>query len=140
MSEPTKALSILQPWAAVILSGYKTVENRTWRRTNYPRHFWIHAGKKYDSESECFIISTLIGMGFIESRNAEAYAKRLRAAPRGAILGRATIDDCVAPLQVPRECAPWAFGPWCYLLSNIERLEIPRSYRGELGFFEVNPR
>src|ERR1700677_4275197 len=51
------ALSILQPWAEVILRGWKPTENRSWS-TKRRGPFVIHAGKKYDSESECFIIST----------------------------------------------------------------------------------
>lgn len=132
-----KALSILQPWAEVILAGYKSVENRSWRRDNFPRRFLIHAGKKYDGESECFIISTLLEMGNLTYLQADDYAKKLRTAPRGAILGEATIEQCVGPLQVPREDAPWAFGPWCYLLGNVKRFGVPVPYRGELGFFEV---
>lgn len=131
-----KARSIQQPWAEVILCGWKDVENRTWRNS-FRGEFLIHAGKKYDSDSETFILETLIKMGRIRGLEAIGYLDILRKAPRGALLGRATITSCVTPLLVPGN--PWAFGPWCYLLDNIERFENPQPYRGELGFFNIAP-
>ena len=40
-----KALSVTQPWASVICSGMKDVENRTWRAAVAPRRILIHATK-----------------------------------------------------------------------------------------------
>ncbi len=44
-----KALSIIQPWASLIATGIKDVENRTWR-TNYRGEFLIHASAKHLKE------------------------------------------------------------------------------------------
>lgn len=132
-----KALSILQPWAEVILAGWKDVENRVWRNS-FRGEFLIHAGKKYDTESEGFILKALIELGRLRGHEVENYLYAMRNAPRGAILGRARITTCVTPLLVPGN--PWALGPWCYLLSDIKRFEFPQPYRGALGFFEVDHR
>lgn len=40
-----KALSVAQPWASVICSGIKDVENRLWQSTNAPGRILIHATK-----------------------------------------------------------------------------------------------
>lgn len=45
--KPAKAISIKQPWAWLICSGIKDIENRTWK-TNYRGRVLIHAGKKYN--------------------------------------------------------------------------------------------
>jgi hypothetical protein len=42
-----KIISIRQPWAPLIVSGIKDVENRTWR-TNYRVLVLIHASLRSD--------------------------------------------------------------------------------------------
>jgi len=42
-----KILSIRQPWAALIVSGAKDVENRTWP-TRYRGPLLVHAAKRSD--------------------------------------------------------------------------------------------
>ena len=42
----TRALSIMQPWAWLIVNRHKPIENRSWH-TNFRGHVLIHAGKKY---------------------------------------------------------------------------------------------
>ncbi len=130
-----KALSILQPWAEVILNGWKDVENRTWRNS-FRGEFLIHAGKRYDSDSEPFILETLIKIGRIRGSAVDEYLAVMRNAPRGAVLGTASITSCVTPLLVSG--SPWAFGPYCYLLADVVRFTTPKPYKGKLGFFNVD--
>lgn len=42
-----KCISIKQPWAWLITSGVKDVENRTWK-TDYRGDILIHAGQSFD--------------------------------------------------------------------------------------------
>ena|ERR1700754_4010984 len=44
-----KAITIHQPWAALIADGLKPIENRTWQ-TSYRGPLLIHAGKKFDPD------------------------------------------------------------------------------------------
>lgn len=44
---PRKAISIRQPWAWLIVNGYKDIENRSWK-TSFKGPILIHAGKKFD--------------------------------------------------------------------------------------------
>jgi hypothetical protein len=48
-----RALTVRQPWAALIVSGEKTVENRGWR-TNYRGLLLIHAGSRPDPDGPAF--------------------------------------------------------------------------------------
>ncbi len=49
MKEPRVALSLRQPWAWLVVSGHKDVENRVWRAA-YRGPLLIHAGKAAPSE------------------------------------------------------------------------------------------
>jgi hypothetical protein len=42
-----KAISIKQPWAWLIVNGYKNIENRSWK-TDYRGKLLIHASKQID--------------------------------------------------------------------------------------------
>lgn len=112
-----KALSILQPWAFLIVSGQKDIENRTWGTQRRGRVL-IHAGKGFDLEGYRALART-IPMPAIE------------AFPRGGIVGAATIVDCVSD-----HASAWFSGPYGFVLEAAEVLPF-RPLRGELGFFDV---
>ena len=42
-----KALTIKEPWASLIINGYKTYEFRSWN-TSYRGKILIHAGRGFD--------------------------------------------------------------------------------------------
>lgn len=48
------ALSVRQPWAWAIISGGKTIENRSWT-TPYRGPLLIHAGKAFDPDDVEYI-------------------------------------------------------------------------------------
>jgi len=115
-----RALSIRQPWAWLIVNGYKDIENRSWR-TKYRGPFLVHAGLKleneaYDQVADWFDIQ-LPPPGEIE---------------RGGIVGQSTILDCVE-----NHASPWFFGPYGFVLDKSKPLPF-RPMRGRLGFFPVN--
>ncbi len=118
-------MSIRQPWAWAILYGDKRVENRTWY-TAYRGPIFIHAGLTVDRRAFEDLEATI----------------RAVAAPRppavcGALIGVATIIDCVRQEEVPRELASWAVGPWCLILDHVAPLAEPVPMRGQLGLFSV---
>jgi hypothetical protein len=52
-----KVLSLIQPWATLIVLGEKKIETRSWRPKNFSGELFIHASKKIDKkacESEPF--------------------------------------------------------------------------------------
>lgn len=122
-----KALTICQPYAALILSGEKRVENRTWP-TNYRGRFYVHAGKSRAMWDE------------------EIDAKRFPNAAWGAVVAIATLDTC-AFLQTVSRDAPlgWlhehehAFGPWCWVLKDVTPIG-PWPWRGSQGLFDIDER
>ena len=117
-----KAISIRQPWAWLIVNGYKDVENRIWEaKLRCP--VLIHAGKsKSDTTPE-----------------ALAYIKRkYRVADlpekfeTGGIVGIAEITDCVR-----RHRSKWFQGPFGWVLAGARRLPF-KPCKGHLKFF--NPK
>lgn len=67
MSDKTEvlAISIQQPWAELIISGRKTIELRTWKRT-YRGQLWLHTGLHESPElDKAFSFSTLFRGGYI---------------------------------------------------------------------------
>lgn len=114
-----KALSILQPWAWLIVHGYKPVENRRWR-TNYRGPLLIHAGKKWGVEQKQDL--ALVRRHFPHIQLPDAFA-------RGGIVGTATLVDCVSSMD-----DPWFFGPYGFVLERAQALPFMEC-RGALGFF-----
>ena len=81
MSEPLLALSVKQPWAALLVAGVKAVEVRTWR-TSRRGPVLIHAGKVPDDRPEGWTYVTpeleaLAGLrgGFVGAADLEACRK-----------------------------------------------------------------
>lgn len=75
------ALSIKQPWAALLAAGVKTVEVRTWRTTRRGRVL-IHAGKLPDPRPEAWAWVT----------TPELVAS---AAQVGGVVGAGELTDCI---------------------------------------------
>lgn len=115
-----RALSIKQPWAWLIVNGFKDIENRTWA-TKVTGEILIHAGKKPDtlSSDEKQAIENKIG----------------RALPTefelGGIVGKARIKTCVT-----WSSSFWFGGPCGFVLEDARILPF-KPCKGQLGFFDV---
>jgi hypothetical protein len=120
-----KALSILQPYAWLIVHGYKDIENRSWS-TPVRGRFLVHAGKKYDRHYHADMTWALRGDYNI---TLPAY----ESMPRGAIVGAVDLVDCVR-----EHPSRWKDGgSWGFVLANAIALTQPVAWRGQLGFFEI---
>ena len=113
-----KALSIRQPWAWLIVSGQKDVENRSWR-TKFRGKFLVHASKKldkttYDTLTECGVeLPPVDELKF------------------GGIIGEAEIIDCVDSSD-----SEWFMGPYGFVLARQKELRF-KPCKGRLNFFDV---
>jgi hypothetical protein len=120
-----RALSIRQPWASLIIFAGKNIENREWK-TGYRGPILIHASKR---------------MTKAEKENAfdcaefdcDVSPEVLAAMPmeRGAVIGIATITDCVTQHQ-----SPWFCGTYGFVLRDVRAIE-PFQFLGQLGFFDI---
>ena len=125
-----KALSIKQPWAWLIVAGYKDIENRPWK-TNLRGRIYIHAGKNPDRESLKSVL--LSEEGPLDSR-AIAFARDLvRTWKESAILGEVDIVGCVTGSD-----SPWFTGRYGFVLTNPVLYDEAIPYKGRTRFFVPN--
>lgn len=120
-----KALTICQPYAHLILTGEKRVENRTWP-TRYRGPLLIHAGK------------SLEWMGGETPTQDMAF---------GALVGMAQLVDCVhidtIESRAVQQRHPWLYdhahteGTWCWVLDRVQRLERPIPWKGAQGLWDA---
>ena len=133
------ALSIQQPWADLILYGYKDVENRVWRAplALLGSRFAVHASKTFDT-TVLFPRNSLLPSDFSWSEHQELYERAQLPQRRGALLGTVVLDRSVWLDDIPiSEHSEWAQGPWCFVLKDPILYPEPVPYRGQLKFFTV---
>ena len=116
-----KAISIRQPWAWLIVNGYKDVENRTWY-TSHRGPLLICASKALDP---CFdeIRRDVLAQGveFPDAQHIE----------RGGVVGQVTVADCVT-----ESSSEWFNGPYGFVLEDAQPLPF-QPCKGRLGLFEL---
>ena len=124
-----KALTIKQPWAGLIVTGIKDVENRTWR-TNYRGRILIHASKIPCSRGdlEAYPLPALAGHIEISKYSPSQFAG-------GAIIGSVEIVDCI--MNHPSE---WSEkGVYNWVLANPVKFDKPvLNVNGMLGLWDYN--
>jgi hypothetical protein len=118
-----KTLSVRQPWAHFIMTGAKTIENRTWQHS-HRGPLLIHAGVSR---------AGLCGTAAWPCTYRVSYPDEAALA-FGCVLGVVDLVD-IGPLEKVRH-DPWAEGPWCWLLENPRRLAAPVPLRGLVKLFE----
>jgi hypothetical protein len=133
-----KALSVKQPWADLIVSGLKDIENRTWR-THFRGRIQIHASQKFASvgfNSVGGLRDLLTG----DQLDAVGWATRkdlLRGRfTTSAIIGEVDIVDCVQ-----NHPSVWAEqGVWNWVLSKAIMYDEPiLNVKGGLSFWQYTP-
>lgn len=126
-SLPTKALSIRQPWAWLIVNGHKDIENRSWA-TRFRGPVLIHAAKGMTrQEYEDAADFAYFGCGVHQMPTFEQMQ-------RGGIVGMATVVDCV---PAERRTSRWHMeGCNGFALRGAQPLPFT-SMAGRLGFFDV---
>ena len=134
-----KALSIRQPWAWLIVNGYKTVENRS-RHLGHPKGaILIHASSRMSmADYEACKL-------FLQS--SEVLRPILDVLPDpsgllfGGIVGQAEINAVIENWPgIFNEGTPesqWYTGDIGYWLTRAKPLPF-KEYKGRLGFFDVH--
>jgi len=115
-----KALSIRQPWAWLIVHGFKPVENRTWS-TSYRGELAIHAARTFDQA----------GLESVLDFFPDLHGLLPQQYDLGGVIGVATVEDCVQSHP-----SGWFIGPWGICLRDPHPFPF-LPFRGVLGLFEV---
>lgn len=132
--ETMKAISIRQPWAWLVATGQKDIENRTWA-TSFRGRILIHASKDM-TRREYEDVEDFLHWSGIGVRQAITLPP-MRELARGGIVGVATLDNVVAPSA---RTSPWHIeGCQGFHLSNARPLPLT-ACKGALGVFNVDPQ
>ena len=121
-----KALTIKQPWASLIIEGYKKYEFRSWK-TNYRGKILIHAGLSLEKDME------------------ERFSEYNLEYKLGYIIGEADLVDCILVDEELnkklREINPLVYGrsnhveTYGWKLENIKKYDNPIPRKGKLGLW-----
>lgn len=125
-----KALTISQPFASLIASGEKWIENRTWS-TDYRGSLAIHAGRGTQDLTRkelaaypygCIVaVSQLVACVHLEEIRRQLYEKRI-----------ANTRITVKQVLTHRHCE----GPWLWIFRDIRRLKDPFPCNGAQGLWD----
>ena len=121
-----KALTIKQPWATLIIEGYKKYEFRSWK-TNYRGKILIHAGLS------------------LEKNNSKKFENYNLKYSKGEIIGEAELVDCILVdekfNQELLNINPILYGQsnhnmvYAWKLENVKKYETKIPIKGKLGLW-----
>ncbi len=121
-----KVLTIKNPWATLIIDGYKEYEFRSWK-TNYRGKILIHAGKSI--EKDALKRFKNFDLDYIN----------------GAIIGEADLTDCILvddeldKKLVQLNSVVYGknnhLGNYVWKLENIKKYDKPIFIKGKLGLW-----
>ena len=121
-----KVLTIREPWATLIIEGYKKYEFRSWK-TNYRGKILIHAGLS------------------LEKNNSKKFESYNLEYSKGEIIGEAELVDCILVDEIFNEellkINPVVYRQsnhsmvYAWKLENIKKYETKIPVKGKLGLW-----
>lgn len=131
-----KAISLLQPWATLVVLGVKTIETRSWG-TRHRGEILIHA-----SQGKA-------GSIFTNELPFKKYIPEFSKLPFGAIIGQATITDVVRINELgltdevmnrltmeEKAFGDYSEGRYAWLLQDCIKFDNPIPARGSLSIWD----
>lgn len=123
-----KVITLKQPWASLVATGYKKYEFRSWK-INYRGDILIHAGKSIDADA----------MNKVKDLNLDY--------PNSKIIAIVHIDDCIQLTEkINKEICKENYKiygnkdriGYAWKLSNVRKIEIPEIISGKQGFWNYD--
>ena len=123
-----KALTIKEPWASLIINGYKKYEFRSWK-THYRGKILIHTGQK------------------IEKKMLPRFQKYNVKYTEGAIIGEAELVDCILvdenfqnklrKIDETIYARSNHIEKYAWKLENVKKYDKPIYMKGKLGLWNI---
>jgi len=148
-----KVISLLQPWATLVVIGAKKIETRSWN-TKYRGPILIHASKSMESAKEILDNPEIYNSFSIALQQADGKIKL----PFGAIIGKVNIVDSIKFEKQDKKCLKlffnhelklgWEFtdqelafgdysaGRYGWLLNNPVQFKKPIPAKGSRMFWD----
>lgn len=138
-----KALSLLQPWASLVVMGAKQFETRSWR-THYRGWLWIHASLGKPDKTFQWLAATPPQPGNINFWNQ--FVPDLLSLPYGAIIGSVELVNCISTSQMHGKISEqenmfgdYGHGRFAWELRNPFMLKTPFLCKGALSIWDTPP-
>jgi hypothetical protein len=135
-----KCLSLMQPWATLVVLGAKCYETRRWH-TEYRGRIAIHASRTFPEACRA-----LCPQEPFRSVLHLAGCRQSADLPCGVIIGTVELVDCFPAWEMlarfPAGSPEAAFGDyhpgrWAWKLDEPIMFAVPIPYPGRLGLFDV---
>lgn len=129
MNQQIKVLTLLQPWATLVVIGAKKIETRSWR-TKYRGLIAIHSSAKWKSAEDIELAHS--NRHFADALNRAGYIPS--DLPLGKILGVCSVDNCKLICELSNLFPPpepefsfgnYAPGRWGWGLSGAREFKEP---------------
>lgn len=159
MEAAIKTLSLIQPWASLVVIGAKRFETRSWH-TNYRGELLIHASKSFPKWAREFTVEPVC----YEAVKLFSRGRKTNGYPTGAIIGKVNLVDCITTEEwLKQNCdvgnehpyggkelllketsaQEYAFGDFSYgrfawELADPEEFAEPIPAKGSLRLWEFN--
>lgn len=141
MALPTRALTLWQPWAWLVVNGYKPLENRPkgFSHKSFRGDFWVHAGahRQQRTWDEAYYFTKRVFGDELANKIPRLDDPRLVFS---AIIGRASVIDMMPAPYLCMLPDGWRMaGCVGFVLRNLSALATPVTFRGFQGFWNVPP-
>ena len=137
-----KAISLIQPWASLIVMGVKKFETRSWK-TEYRGNLLIHASSKLPTDFQ--------KDKFTEGSYFKDYIADMELLPYGVVIGKVNLvgiyraEDLISPQALFKDVlisehekalGDYSQGRYAWALEEALLFKTPIPYRGALGIWE----
>ena len=132
-----QCLSMHQPWASLLVLGFKRVEGREWS-TDFRGPLWIHAAAKKPSEQDIEAVVSQCREVY-EGVNAPEFPQTY---PTGVLLGRVELVDVLSNEQYCERKSPEnkeeSQSKFVFIVKNPMKLLIPIRMQGAKKIFSLD--
>ncbi len=137
-ADDNKCLSMWQPWASLLIYGFKRFEGRQWD-TNYRGPLWIHAGSRQPDPSEIRKVENQYRKLY-EGQNMPPFPTSY---PTGCVIGLVDLQDVISQQMyteyIPKEFTGESTEDWLFVIRNPRRLMVNIKCVGNKNIFNLDP-
>ncbi len=131
-----KSLSLLQPWATLVMLGIKRCDLRDWK-TRYRGRLAIHAGCKR-SDAASALCRQKPYRSWLDDAGIRSYVDL----PFQVLLGTVELVDCLDADELANDPDDGAVslcsqGRWAWIFDDPRRFDRPIPFSGRPGIFNV---
>lgn len=134
-----KAISLWRPWPWTFFNAGKRVENRSWKppASIIGELVAMHAAQKWDRSASHSMAEGELGAAARHVPSDHIHSTGIVGVFR--ITGAFHIDQLGNPMLGAPPNPVWAFGPWCWTVTDVVQLRHPIPYRGRQGLWNLEP-